>query len=197
MDYGPGGEISDGLNRYWLWDYGSNSDSHTLGLTPQQIVDLQVLGEVFSPADFGVQPWHGPSLGIRVRRPDPLMPGTVETPLRWRPTAPLTVGARLLAGRRDGPKPHPPSRDVIVNDLRHWNQQEVLDLTTRVAKERNGKPEQQEVDEITVWWQRTLGREAVLGQASNRPPPGPRALAPTLSWTKPEGEHVPLRQPRT
>jgi len=58
MDYGPGDEISDGLNRYWLWDYGSDTDSHTLGLTPQQIVDLQVLGEVFSPADFGVQPWQ-------------------------------------------------------------------------------------------------------------------------------------------
>ena len=58
MDYGPGGDMSDGLNRYWLWDYGATTDSHTLGLTPQQIVDLQVLGEVFSPADFGVQPWQ-------------------------------------------------------------------------------------------------------------------------------------------
>jgi len=58
MDYGPGVEVSDGLNRYWLWDYARNADSRTLGLTPQQIVDLQVLGEVFDPADFGVQPWQ-------------------------------------------------------------------------------------------------------------------------------------------
>ena len=58
MDYGPGGDMSDGLNRYWLWDYGATTDSHTLGLTPQQIVELQVLGEQFSPADFGAQPWQ-------------------------------------------------------------------------------------------------------------------------------------------
>ena len=25
MDYGPGGEIQDGLNRYWLWDYASRA----------------------------------------------------------------------------------------------------------------------------------------------------------------------------
>ena len=62
MDYGPGGEIPDGLNRYWLWDYTSNGGSHTLGLVPQQIVDLQVLGEVFDPAEFGVRssPWSIP-----------------------------------------------------------------------------------------------------------------------------------------
>ena len=62
MDYGPGGEIQDGLNRYWLWDYTSNPGTHTLGLLPQQIVDLQVLGEGFDPADFGVRPspWFTP-----------------------------------------------------------------------------------------------------------------------------------------
>jgi len=58
MDYGSGGEIQDGLNRYWLWDYSSNTGTHTLGLLPQQIVDLQVLGEVFDPAEFGVRPWQ-------------------------------------------------------------------------------------------------------------------------------------------
>ena len=57
MDYGPGNQTADGLNRYWLWDYTSNRDTHILGLAPQEIVDLQVLGEVFNPADFGVTPW--------------------------------------------------------------------------------------------------------------------------------------------
>jgi hypothetical protein len=57
MDYGPGGEVQDGLNRYWLWDYASNTGSRTLGLVPQQIVDLRVLGEVFDPAEFGPRPW--------------------------------------------------------------------------------------------------------------------------------------------
>ena len=62
MDYGPGGGVPDGLNRYWLWDYASNTATHILGLVPQQIVDLQVLGEIFDPAEFGVQPspWSVP-----------------------------------------------------------------------------------------------------------------------------------------
>jgi hypothetical protein len=56
LDYGPGGETQDGLNRYWLWDYASDTGTHTVGLLPQQIVDLQVLGEVFDPAQFTVGP---------------------------------------------------------------------------------------------------------------------------------------------
>jgi len=62
MDYGPGAENQDGLNRYWLWDYASNIGTRTLGLLPQQIVDLQVLGELFNPADFGdpPAPWSIP-----------------------------------------------------------------------------------------------------------------------------------------
>ena len=62
MDYGPGGEINDGQNRYWLWDYKSNTDSHTLGLVPRQIMDLQVLGEVFDAAqlDVGSPRWSIP-----------------------------------------------------------------------------------------------------------------------------------------
>jgi len=57
MDYGPGAGVPDGLNRYWFWDYTSNTGTHTLGLLPQQIVDLQVLGSVFDPTEFGVRPW--------------------------------------------------------------------------------------------------------------------------------------------
>ena len=56
LDYGPGGEIEDGLNRYWLWDYAANTGPHTLGLVPEQIVDLQVLGEVFDPVQLDVRP---------------------------------------------------------------------------------------------------------------------------------------------
>jgi hypothetical protein len=60
MDYGPGGDSKDGLNRYWLWDYASDTGSHTLGLVPQQIMDLQVLGEVFDPAPFAREPSPAP-----------------------------------------------------------------------------------------------------------------------------------------
>jgi hypothetical protein len=55
LDYGPGGKIQDGLNRYWLWDYLGDSGSHCLGLVPEQIVDLQVLGEEFDPATIGAE----------------------------------------------------------------------------------------------------------------------------------------------
>ena len=55
MDYGPGVAHQDGLNRYWLWDYARNPGSHTLGLLPQEIVDLQMLGEVFDPVQFDGQ----------------------------------------------------------------------------------------------------------------------------------------------
>jgi hypothetical protein len=55
-DYGPGGAVDDELNRYWFWDYAGNLDSHTLCLLSQQIMDLQVLGEVFDPAQLEVRP---------------------------------------------------------------------------------------------------------------------------------------------
>jgi HSP20 family protein len=64
-------------------------------------------------------------------------------------------------------------------------------LTVRLAKKEKSKPQQEEgVDEITVWWQKTLGKKAVLGQASNRAPPGQRAPTPKLLWTKPESGHA-------
>lgn len=52
MSYGLGVANQDGLNRYWLWDYASKTGAHTLGLLPQAIVDLQMLGEVFDPVVF-------------------------------------------------------------------------------------------------------------------------------------------------
>jgi hypothetical protein len=53
MDYGPGGLVQDGVNRYQLWDYSSNNGSHTLVLLPEQILELSVLGTVFDPTEFG------------------------------------------------------------------------------------------------------------------------------------------------
>ena len=57
LDYGPGDGPPDALNRYWLWDYADTTGTPTLGLVPQQIVDVRVLGEVFDPAEFGASPW--------------------------------------------------------------------------------------------------------------------------------------------
>jgi hypothetical protein len=62
LDYGPGAGMSDGVNRYSLWDYSSNNGSHRLSFLPEQILDLRALGHAFDPADFGVQtsPWSVP-----------------------------------------------------------------------------------------------------------------------------------------
>jgi hypothetical protein len=56
VDYGPGEGIQDGVNRYWLWDYTSNTGSPNLGLLPDQILDIRVLGQAFDPAEFGAPP---------------------------------------------------------------------------------------------------------------------------------------------
>jgi hypothetical protein len=73
MDYGPGGESQNGLHHYWLWDYTSSTSPHTLVLAPHQIVDLQVLGEVFDPAQLEVRPCSGPSPGTGALQPNGLM----------------------------------------------------------------------------------------------------------------------------
>ena len=56
LDYGPRAGIPDGVNRYSLWDYTSNTGSHILSLLPEQILGLSVLGAEFDPAEFGVPP---------------------------------------------------------------------------------------------------------------------------------------------
>ena len=69
MDYGPGATAPDGLNRYWLWDYAGSPGSQTLGLLPAAILDLQLLGEKFDPAQLDPKPaqwfiprdWDSPS----------------------------------------------------------------------------------------------------------------------------------------
>ena len=75
MDYGPGGGVQDGLNRYWLWDYASDTGAHALGLLPQQIVDLQVLGEAFDPAQLAAG-----------AKPEPVVPRSDSSPATIAPT---------------------------------------------------------------------------------------------------------------
>lgn len=73
MDYGPG-ENPDGLNRYWLWDYAGEPGSKTIGLVPQQILDLQVLGEVFDPSEFIIAPATVPASPAVESNPAPAVP---------------------------------------------------------------------------------------------------------------------------
>lgn len=56
MDYGPGPDAGNDVNRYWFWDYSSNTGSPTLGLLPEQVLDLRILGQGFDPADFNTPP---------------------------------------------------------------------------------------------------------------------------------------------
>ena len=57
-------------------------------------------------------------------------------------------------------------------------------LTVHLTKKHESIPQPEKVvDEITAWWQQALGTSAVLGQASNRPPPEPSAPTVTLVWT--------------
>jgi hypothetical protein len=74
MDYGPGGGMQDGLNRYWLWDYASDSGSNTLGLLPKQIVELRVLGDLFDPADVTIGPALESAAPIGERSPASAVP---------------------------------------------------------------------------------------------------------------------------
>ena len=52
MGYGPAVGTQEWVNRYWLWDYTSTG-SPILGLLPEQVLDIRVLGEVFDPAELG------------------------------------------------------------------------------------------------------------------------------------------------
>jgi len=82
MDYSPGADSKDGLNRYWFWDYASDTGSHTLGLMPQQILDLQVVGEAFDPAQFIIKPSPASVAPTTVSTPAPgAPPGAVSVPV--------------------------------------------------------------------------------------------------------------------
>jgi len=83
MDYGPGADSKDGLNRYWLWDYANETGTNMIGLLPQQIMDLQVLGELFNPSEFVIGPTTPPTPPAAVGPiPTPTVPvSTAKTPI--------------------------------------------------------------------------------------------------------------------
>jgi hypothetical protein len=90
LDYGQGAGIQDGVNRYWLWDYTSNNGSHTLSLLPEQVLDLQVLGAEFDPADFGVPPpaWSIPRAWKASTAAGPVIPSTEPARTENKPSSP-------------------------------------------------------------------------------------------------------------
>jgi len=52
MDFGPGRKIRDRRDRFWAWDYESDTGQHTLGLPPEQVRTMVVLEDSFDPAEF-------------------------------------------------------------------------------------------------------------------------------------------------
>lgn len=52
MDYGPSRRARIKNDRFHFWDYESDTRVHTLSLNPEQIQALEILDEVFEPAEF-------------------------------------------------------------------------------------------------------------------------------------------------
>lgn len=52
MDYGPSRHAKLKNERFHLWDYESDTQTHTLSLNPNQISSLEVLEETFDPSEF-------------------------------------------------------------------------------------------------------------------------------------------------
>jgi hypothetical protein len=62
LDYGPVVGEEGSQNRYWIWDYKNSSGANPLGLVPEQIVSVRVLGSHFIPQDLRLGPrkWSVP-----------------------------------------------------------------------------------------------------------------------------------------
>lgn len=69
LDYGRAPGSADTLNRYWVWDPANTSGENPIGLLPDQIVSMRVLGLPFDPEQLqlGPRPWSVPrSWGVRL-----------------------------------------------------------------------------------------------------------------------------------
>lgn len=65
LDYGPSRKAANKDDRFHLWDFDSDTKSHTLSLLPPQVVSIDVLLELFEPAEFitwstASSPWFVP-----------------------------------------------------------------------------------------------------------------------------------------
>ena len=52
FDYGPSRKFKDGGNRYHLYDLDSPDGSHNLSILPNQLVSVEIMADVFNPADY-------------------------------------------------------------------------------------------------------------------------------------------------
>jgi len=52
MDFGPSRRAHDKSNRFHMWDYDSDTKSHTLSLLPNQVKSINILNTQFCPSEF-------------------------------------------------------------------------------------------------------------------------------------------------
>lgn len=52
FDFGPSRRYKDGQNRYHFYDLDSPSSNHNLSILPAQIINIQILDELFEPGNY-------------------------------------------------------------------------------------------------------------------------------------------------
>ncbi len=52
FDYGPSRRYKDEKNRYHFYDLDSPSSNHNLSILPEQLINIEILNESFTPADY-------------------------------------------------------------------------------------------------------------------------------------------------
>lgn len=63
FDIGPSSRAKDKTDRYHLWDYDSDTQSHTLSLLDNQVVNIEITSDKFEPSEiitwnFKPNSWH-------------------------------------------------------------------------------------------------------------------------------------------
>lgn len=56
LDYGPGEEAQNTSDRYWVWDNNDTAGANPIGLLPDQIISVQVIGRSFAPEHLPLGP---------------------------------------------------------------------------------------------------------------------------------------------
>lgn len=52
FDFGPSKRYKDGKNRLHFYDLNSPEGKHNLSILPEQIIEINILEETFSPRDY-------------------------------------------------------------------------------------------------------------------------------------------------
>ncbi len=52
FDFGPSKRFHDTRNRYHFYDLNSPDGSHVLSILPEQLLEIDILDEVFVPSDY-------------------------------------------------------------------------------------------------------------------------------------------------